>query len=142
MIGQFTAQLRADEDVLPFRLAMMNDSVGCRETFGATPAVIRAAQGRNRRCRGHHQLRPPYPLGEGSGEVSVTMPITAAAAGRAGAAGMTWAGVGAPRHQASSNTAAADSAPRTATRPSSMSPIRVASTLRRAAGSSLGSTSV
>ena len=49
MIGQFSPQLRADEDVLPFRLVMMNDSGEGRETSGATSVVIGVSQGSNRR---------------------------------------------------------------------------------------------
>ncbi len=49
MIGQTTPALRADEDVLPFRLIMLNDRGEGRETSAATSVVCGVSDGSNRR---------------------------------------------------------------------------------------------
>ena len=49
MIGQFTPALRADEDVLPFRLIMLNDRGEGRETSALSSVVIGVSDGSNRR---------------------------------------------------------------------------------------------
>ena len=49
MIGQFTPALRADADVLPFRLIMVNDRNEGRETSAATSVVVGVSSGSNRR---------------------------------------------------------------------------------------------
>ena len=49
MIGQFTPARRADDDVLPFRLIMLNDRGEGRETSAVTSVVIGVSDGSNRR---------------------------------------------------------------------------------------------